>query len=167
VKERRLVLDRKQWIVWIATVGGLGKAPKAPGTFGTLGALPLVPLFAWGGEYFYMAATFFLIVVAMVVAHIYESQGQEHDPKEVVIDEVVGYLVAMLWLPLTWQSFALSFVIFRFLDAVKPFPISVIDRKVKGGVGVVADDLVAGILTNIALQATYLKTDWLGQQLGL
>ncbi|MCC7405730.1 MAG: phosphatidylglycerophosphatase A [Bdellovibrionales bacterium] len=160
-------MDRKQWIVWIATVGGLGKAPKAPGTFGTLGALPLVPLFAWGGEYFYMAATFFLIVVAMVVAHIYESQGHDHDPKEVVIDEVVGYLVAMLWLPLTWQSFALSFVIFRLLDALKPFPISVIDRKIKGGVGVVADDLVAGILTNIVLQATYLKTDWLGQQLGL
>ncbi|MCB0365948.1 MAG: phosphatidylglycerophosphatase A [Bdellovibrionaceae bacterium] len=160
-------LDQSRWVSLLATAGGLGKAPKAPGTVGTLAALPLVPLFAWGGEYFYMLATAILVVVAIVVAQMYETQHGDHDPKEVVIDEVAGFVVAMLWLPLTWQSFVAAFAIFRLLDAVKPFPISVVDRKVQGGLGVVADDLVAGILTNVLLQIAYTKTDWLGQQLVL
>ena len=155
-------------IGFLATAGGLGKAPKAPGTVGTLAALPLVPLFALGGEFFYMGATGLMVVVAIFIAHSYENLFEvEHDPKEVVIDEVVGYLVAMTWLPLTWQSFLGAFVVFRFFDAVKPYPISVIDKKIDGGLGIVADDLAAGIVTNFLLQMAYTKTTWLGEQLVL
>ncbi len=76
-----------------------------------------------------------------------------HDSQEVVIDEVVGYLVAFTWLPMNWTSVVTAFVLFRALDIVKPFPISWLDRKVKGGLGTVVDDLAAGLVANIILQA--------------
>jgi len=149
--------------IW-ATFFYLGRAPFMPGTFGTLGAIPLVFLFSFFGIYGYMGATFLLCLFAIRVADQYESLVQDHDPKEIVIDEVVGFLVTMFWLPLTWQSFAISFAVFRFLDILKPFPINVIDKRAKGGFGTVADDLVAGVIGNIALQFVFTQTNWLGVQ---
>lgn len=149
----------------LVTVGGLGRIPWAPGTFGTLGAIPLIPLLFWGGPYFYMFAAGLLVLLAVIVSQVYENVTGKADPKEVVIDEVVGFIVAMTWLPISWQSLSLGFVLFRVLDAVKPFPISFVDRRVKGGVGIVADDLMAGIFTNVLLQVIYTRTDWLGSRL--
>lgn len=117
------------------------------------------------GPYGYMLGSILLTLAAILVAQAYEFRNRKHDSREVVIDEVAGYVIAMTWMPLTWQAFALSFVVFRLLDGVKPFPVSWVDRQIQGGVGVVADDVVAGILTNIALQVVYVRTDWLGQQL--
>lgn len=167
MQDQKSVPNSKHWVVWVATVGGLGRAPVAPGTVGTLAAVPLIPLLALGGEYFYMASVGILALIAVIVAQVYENLFGTSDPQEVVIDEVVGFAVAMTWLPLTWQSFAIGFVLFRALDAVKPFPISVLDQRVKGGLGVVADDLLAGIMTNVVLQIIYVKTSWLGVQLVL
>ncbi len=149
--------------IW-ATFFYLGRAPLMPGTVGTLGAIPLVFLFSLFGVYGYMAATFVLCLFAIRVADQYESLVQDHDPKEIVIDEVVGFLVTMFWLPLTWQSFGICFLVFRVLDVIKPFPINIIDKRTKGGFGVVADDLVAGVIANIALQFVYTQTNWLGVQ---
>ena len=112
-----------------------------------------------------MFAAGLLVLLAVIVSQVYENVSGKADPKEVVIDEVVGFIVAMTWLPISWQSLVLGFALFRFLDAVKPFPISFVDRRVKGGVGIVADDLMAGIFTNVILQVIYTRTDWLGSRL--
>jgi phosphatidylglycerophosphatase A len=88
-----------------------------------------------------------------------------HDSKEIVIDEVVGFLITMTWLPLTWQSLVAGFVVFRFLDIVKPPPIRQLDRKVPGGFGVMVDDVAAGIIGSILLQFVYNHTNWLGVQI--
>ncbi len=138
----------------LATWFGLGRAPKAPGTVGTLGAIPLVYAFGLLGEMPYMMATFAFTVAAIGVAQLYEATiADEHDAPEFVMDEVAGFLVAMTWVPFTWTYVLAGFALFRVFDALKPWPISWVDRKVPGGVGAVADDLVAGIVTNIVLQA--------------
>lgn len=131
---------------------GCGLSPKAPGTIGTLGAIPLFYLLATKLDplhYLYAAGAFALITI--VVAQIFETQA-EHDSQEFVMDEVAGFLVTMAWVPATPLGILAGFVAFRFFDIVKPFPIGYIDRKIEGGTGTVADDLVAGIFANIVLQ---------------
>lgn len=136
-----------------------------PGTWGTLLSIPLVWLMIHGGPTFYVIATGLLLGLSVLVAHLYEAYFHAHDPKEVVIDEVVGYAIAMTWLPMTWQSFFAAFVLFRFFDILKPFPISYIDRKIPGGLGTVLDDVAAGLVANILLQVIFVRTAWLGVQL--
>ncbi|MGE0763566.1 MAG: phosphatidylglycerophosphatase A [Bdellovibrionales bacterium] len=153
------------FITYFATWFGLGRLKPAPGTWGTLGAAPLVLVFVALGPYAYLAMTVGFAAVAMLVAHLYEQTHEGHDRSEVVIDEVAGFLVTMAWLPMTWQSWLLGFALFRVLDALKPPPISWVDRRIPGGVGVVADDLVAGVLANFILQMIYANTAWLGAQL--
>lgn len=146
----------------LATFFYLGRAPYMKGTIGTLGAIPFVFLFSLFGGYVYMLLTFATLVLALVVCEAYDMMVQNHDAPEVVIDEVAGYLIAMMWLPMTWQAFLYSFILFRFLDIVKPPPISTIDQKVRGGFGVVLDDALAGVVANFILQIVYSQTDWLG-----
>jgi phosphatidylglycerophosphatase A len=148
----------------LATFFYLGRAPFMPGTFGTLGAIPLVFLFSLFGSTVYMLLTFALTIWAVHIAGQYENMVQDHDCKEIVIDEVVGFLVTMFWLPHTWQAFLYSFILFRALDIFKPYPISRIDRNVQGGFGTVVDDLVAGVIANVILQLVYTQTNWFGVQ---
>ncbi len=148
----------------LATFFYLGRAPAMPGTVGTLGAIPLVFLFSLFGLYGYMGAVFVFALIAIYVAEQYEQAVQNHDPKEIVIDEVVGFLITMFWLPLTWQAFLAGFILFRVLDIIKPFPISAIDRRANGGFGTVTDDIVAGVIANLVLQFVYTQTHWLGAQ---
>ena len=110
---------------------------------------------------FFFFGTIIIGITAVVVSHSYEIQFRVHDSSAIVIDEVVGFLVAVIWLPLTWKTLVAGFLIFRLLDILKPFPINVIDRKIKGGVGVVLDDVAAGVVTNVVLQVTYYHTTWL------
>ncbi len=162
--ENEVIQLNQKAIDLLATWGEVGKIKKAPGTFGTLAALPLVWVLAQAGPLVYMAFTLIFTVAAIFIAEFYERAHGDHDSKEVVIDEVVGILVAMAWLPLTWQSFVAAFVLFRLLDIVKPPPIRHFDRNVKGGFGVVADDLIAGLITNVVLQVVFTETMWLGVQ---
>ena len=146
----------------LATWFGCGLSPKAPGTVGTLGAIPLVYLAGRWGEMPYLYFSFAFAVFAIIVAHAYEVEiATSHDQSEVVIDEVAGFLVTMAWLPFDWKWVGLGFVVFRVFDAVKPFPISWMDRRIKGGVGVVADDLAAGIISSVILQYVFAR-QWLG-----
>lgn len=156
---------RQRIVEALATGLYLGKIPFAPGTWGTLLGLPLAWLFIQGGPNFYMVATILALLVSVAVAEMYELAGHSHDPGEVVIDEVIGYLIAMTWLPMTWQAFAAAFVAFRFFDILKPFPINYIDRKIQGGLGTVLDDAAAGLAANILLQVVYTQTAWLGEKL--
>ena len=141
----------------LATFFYLGKSPKGPGTVGTLGAIPLVLLFSLGGDIIYMSLTFLVCLAGIFICQNYENESKTHDNQEIVIDEVAGYLIAMAMLPLTFKSFLLAFVLFRLFDILKPFPIGIIDKKVKGGIGVMADDIIAGIITSMILQFIYAK----------
>ncbi len=144
------------------TVGGLGRLPKAPGTFGTLAGIPLAYGLSLAGPNFYLVATLLLLILSILACELHERQISKHDAQHIVIDEVVGYLIAVAWLPLTWQSLLAAFVTFRFFDILKPYPISVLDAKVKGGLGVMIDDVAAGLAANIVLQALASRTEWLG-----
>ncbi len=136
------------------TFWGVGRAPKAPGTFGTLAAIPLAWVAAlYLGNVGYLVLTTSLLVFSIGACEIYERKVQGHDARHIVIDEVVGYLIAFSWLPVTWQSALAAFLLFRFFDIVKPYPISVLDEKVRGGLGVMIDDVAAGLAANIVLQA--------------
>lgn len=148
-------------VAFFATVGFVGRMPKAPGTFGTLVAVPIAVGLSMLGPNFYLIATSILIGFSIWISELHERNVGTHDSKEIVIDEVVGFLVAFTWLPLTLTSLAAAFVLFRFFDIVKPYPISVLDRRVRGGLGVVVDDLAAGLATSFILQIVASQTQWL------
>lgn len=131
----------------------------------TLATIPVWWLLAQLGIFFYMGITLLLTWLGIFAAQAYENQSQTHDSSEIVIDEVVGFLITMTWLPMTWQSVVAGFVLFRLLDIFKPFPIRQLDRKVPGGFGVAVDDIAAGLIGNIILQLVYAQTNWLGVQI--
>jgi len=128
----------------LSTWFGLGFAPIAPGTCGTLGAIPLILVMHEVGVVFRALLLVLLVGLAIWSAHCYRELSREKDPSAVVIDEVAGLSVAMFLLPPTGPGLALGFVLFRFFDIVKPFPIRRVER-LRGGYGIVADDLVAGL----------------------
>lgn len=156
---------KKQVIVALATGFYIGRVPVMPGTFGTLLGLPLVGLLYLGGPVFYTVSAALLVFISIGVAELYETYMDSHDPKEVVIDEIVGYVIAMTLLPLTWQAFLAAFLIFRLLDILKPFPIGRLDRQLPGGFGTVLDDVAAGLITNIALHIIDANSSLLGVRL--
>ena len=141
-------------IKFLATGCYLGLIPKAPGTFGTLLGIPLSYFFLLLGKYTYLAATLLFILASIFISEFYSRTLKEHDSPTIVIDEVAGYLVAFAMLPFQISWIILAFLLFRFFDAVKPFPINRLDR-IPGGLGIVLDDLGAGIITNIILQILF------------
>ena len=138
--------------VVVATVGGVGYAPIAPGTFGSLVALPLLPPLAAlrdRGLGIYAPLVLGLMVVAVWAAGRAEDILGGEDHPHIVIDEVAGMVVAGAFLPATWLAAGLAFFLFRLFDVVKPFPARQIDGGVEGGLGVVGDDLVAGVYAGL------------------
>ena len=133
-----------------ATVLGVGYAPVAPGTFGSAAGLlvwwllPSAPAVQGAA----VAATFAIGVWSAGVAE--ECSGRV-DPGHVVIDEVMGMLLTLLMNPVGWIGALGAFVIFRIADVVKPYPASRFE-KLPGGLGVMADDAMAGIYANVALR---------------
>ncbi len=137
----------------MATVFGLGKVlKKGGGTLASLVTLPVAYILSWGPPEIYAVATLLMLAGGIVICQVFEQLHKTHDSSEIVIDEVVGMLITLILVPASPLLFVLGFVLFRFFDIVKPFPISFIDKKVQGGVGVMADDVVAGIFSNIILQ---------------
>jgi len=134
----------------VATVVYVGYAPIAPGTAASAAAAILLWLIP-GME----PVTSITIVLVLIVVGIWASSQAEHiyghDASKIVIDEFAGYFLAVLLLPKTWLLLLLGFFIFRFFDIFKPYPLRRAER-LKGGFGVMADDLMAGIYTNILLR---------------
>lgn len=137
---------RKQTVEFIATAGYIGRIPWAPGTFGSLLGVLIAYLLSYTNVIVYFVVVIVVLGLAVWTSGLYEKVTGRHDPKEVVIDEVLGYLVCVFMVPPTWPDLLIGFAVFRFLDILKPWPISWIDRKVPGGVGTVADDLAAGLI---------------------
>ncbi len=140
--------------LFFASWGYTGYAPVASGTVGTLAAIPFFWLFARiPGAPLAIGSCVVAIAVACWLAGEAEKTLGEHDSGIIVIDEVVGYLAATLLLPPTWTVTIYAFFLFRAFDIIKPPPASHFDKNVKGGVGVVLDDVFAGIYANLATRA--------------
>ena len=138
----------------IATVGGLGRiVPRAPGT----AASALAIVVAWGlsvlsGQLLVLIAAITVTAVGFWGAELYAREARTKDPSECVIDEVAGQLLACAFAPRALLTYALAFVFFRVLDIVKPWPIGPAER-LPGGLGIMADDVIAGLLAGILVTA--------------
>ena len=131
--------------VLLATWFGAGLLPKAPGTWGSLAALPFAWLIAWAGGWPALALAIVLVsLVGWWAADRYIIQVGHEDPGQVVIDEVAGQWLVLLLTPPDIVSYAVGFALFRLFDITKPWPAGWADRAVKGGLGTMLDDLLAG-----------------------
>lgn len=137
----------------LATGFGTGYSPYASGTAGSLAAL-LIFIFIPLSDYIWLG-----IIILMFIIGIWASETVERergtDPAIVVIDEFVGQWIALLFLPQMVWIFVADFLVFRLLDIIKPFPAADLE-ELGGGLGIMLDDLIAGIYTNIALHLTLL-----------
>ena len=141
----------KRFVLTLATGFGVGCIPRAPGTFGTLLSIPIYLILS-----LIPFPVYEITLVAFFFLSVWVSDGAQNyfgkkDDRRIVIDEVMGFLVTMLWNPKTVLSVIAGFVLFRFFDILKPFPIRQLERRYKGGFGVVIDDTMAGVCSNIVL----------------
>lgn len=134
---------------------GLGLAPKAPGTFGTFAALP----FIFTTMYFPLwSQIVFAVVISVFGLWACGKTADDlgvHDHPAIVWDEVAGFYITMIGAAISWQSLLVGFVLFRFFDIVKPGPIRILDKRLHGGFGIMADDVLAGIFSLICVQALF------------
>ena len=130
---------------------GSGLAKKAPGTAGTLAAVPIYFCIVQYADNFYLPI---LIAVSALGIWICGKAADDigvHDHGGIVWDEIAGYLLTMYWVAFSWQNIVLGFVLFRLFDILKPWPINWLDRHVDGGLGIMLDDLVAGLIAATCL----------------
>lgn len=151
---------------------GAGLSPKAPGTMGSLVAVPLVWAMAQFSALIYAVVALFCVLAGPVICNaasrtlasidhrVHESgepaSGEpafgKHDHPAIVWDEIVGMMLTMLFIPFTWLTVTIGFLLFRFFDILKPLPIGYVDRHVHGGIGIMLDDVIAAIFANIILR---------------
>lgn len=141
---------QKRLQLTIATLGYLGYLPYAPGTFGSLASLLLIILLKPGN------ILLLLILLFVFFIGVISAQGAEKaigkDSPHIVIDEFCGYLIAVLFLPLSWSYLISAFILFRLFDILKPPPIKKIERSFRGGIAIMLDDVMAGVYANICMQ---------------
>ena len=148
--------------VFIATFGYVGFFPFAPGTAGSLAALALYALVRWAGT----PAVEVVTIVAVMAIGIWAATGTERalarkDPGPVVIDEVLGMLITLAFLPLSLWGIAAGFLIFRLFDVIKPFPAGRLEH-LPAGLGIMADDAMAGLYAHLVLRiAVMMAPAWL------
>ncbi len=143
---RRPALPFLSPVTLLATWFGSGLLRKAPGTFGSLAALPFAALILWaGGNLALLIAAGGVFGLGLAVSGRYARAGGDSDPGAVVIDEVAGQWLTLAPLCLSLESFALGFVLFRLFDIAKLWPINLAERRLSGALGIMADDIVAGL----------------------
>ena len=136
-------MEKIAFFIW--TAGFAGLVPVAPGTAGSVvGLVLLILVRATRNDWMEVLVLVIVVAVGTWSASAAERHYRREDPREIVIDEVAGMMLTLLWLPSGWVSFLVGFLAFRFFDIVKPFPARLAER-LPGGVGVMADDLVAGL----------------------
>ena len=139
-------------ILFLAFGFGSGLAKKAPGTCGTMAAIPLYLLIAQTGNLSYSLLTLVVTIAGIWICDFAADKLGEHDFGGIVWDEIAGYLITLWFIPFTWLNVGLGFVLFRFFDILKPWPIKIADRRVKGGFGIMLDDVLAAVFANIVLR---------------
>jgi len=144
---------------------GLGLSRRAPGTVGTLAALPFILLYATWPLWAQLLLTGLVCLLGFWICGESARRLDSHDHPGIVWDEIAGWMITMLVVPITPWTLLAGFLIFRFFDIVKPWPIILLDRHLKGGVGIMMDDILAGLMSAAILWLAYLywtpATDWL------
>jgi len=141
-------------IIAIASAGYVGFSRWAPGTLGTAVGILVYLLYSPLPPLLYLFSTAALFFLACWISARAEALLGQRDSPKIVIDEVIGYLITMAFLPLTASALAGGFLFFRVLDIIKPPPGNWINREMKGGWAVVLDDAVAGLYANVLLRLT-------------
>jgi phosphatidylglycerophosphatase A len=143
---------KKRLAILLATVGYVGHFPIAPGTAGSAAALPLYVLVRMAGSSALDVAVILVLLAAGCWAgSVAETHYGRTDPGYVVLDEVVGMLITLLLVPVSVMGAVVGFLLFRLFDIFKPFPARQCEG-LHGGVGIMADDVVAGIYGNLTLR---------------
>ncbi|WP_305837645.1 phosphatidylglycerophosphatase A [Photobacterium leiognathi] len=144
----------------LATGFGSGLAKYVPGTMGTLAAIPFYLLLAQLPFGWYLVTVLVAALIGVKICTITSGDMKVHDHGSIVWDEFVGFWITMAIAPtVSWQWVLTGFILFRFFDMVKPWPISWLDKHVKGGFGIMVDDILAGFMAMIAL---WVVGYWLG-----
>jgi phosphatidylglycerophosphatase A len=151
-KNRKIHINElKDPVVFVAMGLGSGLSPKAPGTAGTLLTVPLVYFLQQETMLTYLLVTAFVLVTGSWVCGYAANKLKVHDHSGIVYDEVAGFLITMSFAPHGWYWIIAGFALFRFFDAVKPWPISWFDKNIHGGFGIMFDDVIAGIISLFCL----------------
>ena len=137
---------------WLAFGFGSGCMPWAPGTFGTITAVPVFLLLNGTTLWIYLSITMMMFFIGIWICGKTTEKLNVHDHPGIVWDEIVGYLVTMSAAPKGWTWIIIGFVLFRIFDILKPWPISIADRRISGGLGIMLDDVIAGIFSFVILQ---------------
>jgi len=130
---------------------GSGLSPVAPGTMGTLVAIPIFLMLATFSPVIYLLFVVIIFFVGCWASGRTAEALNVHDHPGIVIDEIVGYLITMIFVPITWYWVILGFLLFRLFDIWKPWPISIADKQVKGGLGIMLDDVLAALYSLLSL----------------
>lgn len=132
---------------------GAGLLKPAPGTWGTAIAVPLFFLLSAlvNSLSIYVVIVILLTLAGIKICDQAASDAGVHDHKAIVWDEIAGFLITMIAVPATLSNAFVGFLLFRFFDIVKPWPIGYIDRKVSGGLGIMLDDVIAGIFSLVCM----------------
>jgi len=143
-----------RFLLLLATGFGAGFSPVVPGTAGTIVAVPIYYFLSH-----ILSPAYEITLVAFFFLSVFVSEKAEQywgkkDDRRIVIDEIMGFFITMLWVPKTALMIIAGFLLFRFFDIVKPPPIRRLE-KVNGGYGVVLDDVLAGVYANIVLHILY------------
>ncbi|MBI5286311.1 MAG: phosphatidylglycerophosphatase A [Deltaproteobacteria bacterium] len=151
-KERGKIITFKERVIILLSTGGyVGYSPIAPGTVGSLWGIILGFFLSSLNP---IAQGFFLLF-GVFVASLLAGEAKDifggKDPGYIVCDEIIGFLVAIFLIPFTLFNVVAVFLLFRFFDILKPFPIRVIEERIRGGWGIVLDDVMAGLYANLSL----------------
>lgn len=130
---------------------GAGFSPIAPGTMGTLIAVPIFLLLGSISQVLYIIFVCICFIMGCWACGLTSKALSVHDHPGIVFDEIVGYLVTMALVPVTWYWVVIGFLLFRLFDIWKPWPIFLLDQRISGGFGIMLDDLVAGIYGLLSL----------------
>ncbi|MCG6365808.1 phosphatidylglycerophosphatase A [Vibrio fluvialis] len=151
----------------IATGFGSGLSPVVPGTMGTLASVPFYLLLAQLPLTLYIVVVIAASLIGIKICQVTSDDMQVHDHGSIVWDEFAGFWITMLIVPMLqlpvfeWKWLLAGFVLFRFFDMVKPWPIGWLDKRVHGGLGIMLDDLVAGVMSALALALVGYWAGWL------
>ena len=140
-----------RFFLFLATGFGVGYSPIAPGTLGTLIAFPIYYFLSNIPSPIYEITLIGFLFLSIWISENAEIIFRKKDDRRIVIDEMMGFLITMLWIPKTIYFILIGFFLFRFFDILKPFPIRYLEKGFKGGFGVVLDDVLAGVYANIIL----------------
>jgi phosphatidylglycerophosphatase A len=138
---------------------GSGLSPKAPGTVGTIAAIPLWYLLVQLPPQTYVVVVAICVIIGIFICGSAADKLGVHDHGGIVWDEFVGFWITMAFLPVSYVSVLVGFILFRLFDIFKPWPISWLDKNIGGGLGIMIDDVVAGLAAGgsfVLLQSLHL-----------